>query len=151
MEYTIDISFDDCYETRYNEFLMKTLGDMIEDSIPSGNIIDETSADFDTSAYESKLNEFMDYYQDQDHQPPTNMKLVENKKKAEGPGLVGKLAKGVETAAKELIGSQVEWAKSKLKRAVLGNIYTYSLATIGQQAKGLLSGHVFSTANAIKN
>lgn len=151
MEYTIDISFDDCYETRYNEFLMKTLGDMIEDSIPSGNIIDEMSTDFDTSMYELKLNEFMDYYQDQDHQPPTNMKLVENKKKAEGPGIMGKLAKGVETAAKELIGSQVEWAKSKLKRAVLGNIYTYSLATIGQQAKGLLSGHVFSTANAIQN
>jgi hypothetical protein len=28
-EYTIDIHFDDCYETRYNEFMMKEFGDMI--------------------------------------------------------------------------------------------------------------------------
>lgn len=32
--YTIDIYFDDCYETRYNEFMMRTIGDMIKsDSI----------------------------------------------------------------------------------------------------------------------
>jgi hypothetical protein len=29
-EYTIDIHFDDCYETRYNEMMLASIGDMIE-------------------------------------------------------------------------------------------------------------------------
>ena len=28
-EYTIDIYFDDCYETRYNEFIAQSIGDMV--------------------------------------------------------------------------------------------------------------------------
>jgi hypothetical protein len=47
-EYTIDIYFDDCYETRYNEFLDRGFGDMIAlDTYVS--ITSEGSADYEYS------------------------------------------------------------------------------------------------------
>jgi hypothetical protein len=33
IEHNIEIFFDDCYETRYNEFLLKEMGDLIKNSI----------------------------------------------------------------------------------------------------------------------
>jgi hypothetical protein len=51
-EYTIEISYDDCYESRYNEFLMLNIGDVIKwDSDPNTPFIEQS----DIKKYANRL------------------------------------------------------------------------------------------------
>ena len=51
-EYTIDIYFDDCYETRYNEFIAQSIGDMV-----MWDIDNTSSYTVDTSEQNKRLSE----------------------------------------------------------------------------------------------
>lgn len=55
------------------------------------------------------------------------------------------------SVASELVGHAEELVKSKINKVVLGNLYNFSLSQSVSQVKQALSGHVFSTANAIKS
>lgn len=60
-EYTIDIFFDDCYEERYNEFMMRTIGDMI--AIDSAFIVFDSNNEqptFNGMSAESKAQQDTD-------------------------------------------------------------------------------------------
>ena len=52
-------------------------------------------------------------------------------------------------AVTQLFETGKSWVESKLERAILGNIYTYSLTRLEDQAKTLLNGGIMETANAI--
>lgn len=117
-EYTIDIYFDDCYETRYNEFMMKEFGDMIMWDVNFNAI----RSSFDKSSEQSqKLSERINYY---------------------NAGFLG-------NAADQLLTTGTNWAKSKVKGTLLGNLYTFSLSKLGDQISTLMNGGVMETANAI--
>ena len=138
-EYTIDISFDDCYETRYNEYIGKALGDMIRWDIDYSATYEEEIKFFDQS-------EFFDFYNDVERSAPENKKIEAKKatKENEKKGFL-------QTAANELIGHAKQFVGGVIKKAVLGNMHTFSLVRAADQVKDALSGHVFATANAIKS
>ena len=135
--------FDDCYEERYNEFLTTTLGDMIYwDTLTVDNIdLIDSNLDFPFGG-----DEFMDYYKHQERIEPDHKELTANKVTKTLPK-TGFLT----SVASELVGHAEELVKSKINKVVLGNLYNFSLSQSVSQVKQALSGHVFSTANAIKS
>ena len=117
-EYNIDIFFDDCYETRYNEFLLQEIGDCIMQDTSS--FIQDPSLDiipFYNEGLEKRLNFF-------------DKGFLAN--------LVGQVAN---------VG--VDAAKGLVNRALLGNLYTFSLTKMARQLKGVVEGDVWSTARGV--
>lgn len=119
-EYVIDIYFDDVYELRYNEFMMRTIGDMIKHDLDA-NLNSEVQQD--SIKMMDELNKRIDMY-----------------KSDEG---------FLSNAVNELVGAGKSIVSNKIKSAVLGNLYTVSLPTLASQVKGAVKGQVFSTASAI--
>lgn len=120
-EYTIDIFYDDAYENRYNEFLMRRIGDLI---------------DYDTNmAIDSKI------------QPDIPSRATELEKRINmyiDDTITGQMLKELKGAAGSIISN-------KIHNAVLGNLFTASLPTISTQLRGVTKGHVFETINAVKD
>lgn len=56
-EYTIDIFYDDAYEVRYNEFMLRTIGDMITYDIMS-NQSSKAQTDSNTNELKSRSNAY---------------------------------------------------------------------------------------------
>lgn len=144
LEYTIDISYDDCYETRYNEFMLKELGDFIE---WDWNYLVEHSEDEDsiiqiTGDVLYRIN----YYKDEDREEPKNKKFTKNIAKKEKEDW---LVNSVKNAVGQVIGTGINYGLHYLKRAVLGNLFTFSLTRMAGQLKSAASGNVWSTARAI--
>ena len=120
-EGTIDIYFDDCYEVRYNEFLMKNIGDEV--SIDLMRKYEPLPADIKLHR-EKVLKERIDAY--------NNDGFIKN-------------------AINQITGEVVSEGKSILKRAYLGNIYTASLSNVNDQVNDLMSGNIFNTVNTIQD
>lgn len=122
--YNIEISYGDCYEISYNEMLLKELGDVIA-----------------TDTQLVCLNDKNVLTVSNEYKTPDSLKsnnLITYK-----PGFLS-------NAAGQLIGTAVSKVKSTFKRAVLGNLYTYSLTQIGNQLKSAAQGNVIKTAQTIK-
>lgn len=119
LEYTININYDDCYENRFNEFMMRDIGDFIQtDLIELSNInIESVSQEYDkTIGHETQLKNRLN----------TN------------PTFAGRILGHVQ--------SKIE---TPLKSLYLGNLYTLSLSNLKDQAKDLLSGNIFGTYDAV--
>lgn len=122
LEYNIDILFDDCYENRYNEFLMRELGDIIENDVINND---------------GRLAEY-----DKPDNTRVSVELLNRLNYYEQKGFLS-------NTTSELTGTGKNIVEGLVKRAILGNIYTFSLTKMGDQANALLSGNVWSTARAI--
>ena len=126
-EYVITIHFDDCYESRYNEFILNSMGDFI--ALDTMNAIEmnnqanvpDSYNETDRVAKMAKLDSRMNHY--------------------DSTGLVN--------AANQLIGTAGNFITGKLKGAILGNLYTFSLTRLKDQASDLLAGDIWSTARAV--
>lgn len=119
-EYTIDIYFDDVYEQRYNEFMMKTIGDMIQSDYMLK--INNQNTDKRASDYEKELSERLNAYSSEGF---------------------------LSNATSQLIGAGKSFVENKLKSLYLGNLYTISPKTALSQLKGAAAGNVFSSVSAI--
>ena len=138
-EYNIEIFFDDCYETRYNEFMMNEIGDLIKTSAEQQVYKDKNS---------TKLNEKLNYYGDSQE---VNDEL-DNKNRFKENRIVKKVPKNnnfVSNAVGQLINLGVDHISGVVKKAVLGNLYTFSLTRLSNQAKGLIQGDIISTARHV--
>ena len=124
VEYTIDIHFDDCYETRYNEFSLKKFGDLIEYDMLNGLQI---------SKYEYKSQGIDKQQRDK----------LQDRINGYDKGFMG-------NAINQLVSTGVDKVTSLVERAILGNLYTFSLTKIGSQMKGLIQGNVMGTAKHIQ-
>lgn len=121
LEYEIIIKFDDAYENRYNEFMMREIGDMVEtDLIEVSNSAIFSYPQEDNAKYQSMLS-----------------KRTDDKK--------GYWAEVGEQAA----GVLVEQAKGALTSVYLGNLYGLSLSNVKDQVKDIMSGNIFNTVNAV--
>lgn len=161
-EYTIDIFFDDLYEYRYNEFSMKSMGDMltIDHLIYSINnqltkMTEEEKAN--SSSYKSLQKDLMskliNYFETED--------LGLGNDENESFEIFGKssdllkrvknlsLSKSLKNAASQLIGTGVNIVGGLVKRAVLGNLYTFSLTRMADQALSLAEGNIWTAARNI--
>jgi hypothetical protein len=135
-EYTIDIYFDDCYETRYNEILMKEFGDLIAWDVANRHVKTE------------KPNR--NYSEKQSYYATINETAANEEKKGFWSKLAAKATDAVSKAADQLVTTGLNWVDNHLKSAVLGNIYTYSLTNIGSQISALMNGNVLGSVNAVK-
>lgn len=194
-ECTIDISFDDCYEIRYNEFLLREIGDVIANDIKSwdNGLPDQTSNYFEESEpptsesdpnYQPNpnlLDSRIDYqYQKQDYYfnvidyetrpdpyghygeefevigsilSEKDKKTIEDEKnrqkKSSQDKKPNKFTKALINAGSQVVGTAYHYVSDKIKRALLGNLYTFSLTRLGDQLKAAANGDVWSTLRAV--
>lgn len=112
-EYTIDISFDDCYEHQFNESLFMGFGDMIQWDLISN---------------------------------------IEYNYEPEKPNFVIPTVDGFLTQAfNQVVETVKEAGGSILKKAVLGNLYTFSLTKMKDQLKSLSKGNIWGATHNVIN
>ena len=138
-EYTIDIFFDDCYENRYNEFMMRDIGDMI--SIDS-QIIDYGVWNDGGAKIDGNPEGFVV------QKDPTNTnhhvdRLYERSNVYENTSFG-------DAIMNELIGAGTRAVNSVVDKITLGNLHTMSLTRVGDQLKAASQGHLWSSVQAIK-
>lgn len=126
-EYTIDIYFDDCMEIRYNEFLLKTIGDLIQ-----------------LEHQNSSSNDLIDYYENNNETKKSTSDDSQFKKLDGYPKYENK--SGV---MYQLAGTAENIVSGLLKKAVLGNLFTFSLTRLGDQANALLNGDIWTVARGV--
>ena len=178
-EYNIDIHFDDCYETRYNEFLMSEFGDMILFDLKPNIVITEEEMsnsenegkDLKSIKKESKakqllnkLNDVLDYdftemFTPWDLKKENTGDYWDDKLGRNGDGRLlnypprPNTSKGgfLNNAKDQLIATGKSIVTSIIKKAVLGNLYTFSLTRISDQLRSLAKGDLISTARNVNN
>lgn len=127
-EYSIDIYFDDCYEDRYNEFMMKYIGDMI--------VWDAASTVTNSDGISNLIEK---------SKPTINAdasKILEQRSDLYDGGFL-------ENAINQLGQAGADWVKNKLTGLYLGNIFSFSTKTFIDQIKNLSSGNVIGAYNDV--
>ena len=159
-EYSIEIHFDNCYETRYNKFLAKELGDFIfmnanqpiMESQQATKIPSQPMQMNIPGAAAGKPIKFENNHTTlPDHIGSNNptIKTPEVFENATLPGHPGspELQKGwLQKIVDQLLQTGKGMVTSMIKRAVMGNLYTFSLTRIGDQLATLANGDILSTA-----
>lgn len=172
-EYNLEIYFDDCYETRYNEFLDKNgieFGDLLNLSLlepGSGRL----RWDYNYNEHDTQLNKlpgrnnisgtFIASNYDEIMRDVANNQLestaLRNKDKKwktagkfREAGFLEELLVGtIGGAAKQVGNYALDYVSSTLKKAVLGNLYTFSLTNVWDQIKSASKGNVVNTAQEL--
>jgi hypothetical protein len=162
-EFTIEISYDDCYEMNYNEFMIKEFGDFIEWDW-------DHLREYQEQAFNAKLyygmSTKLNFYGQIEDEEPNNTKFTNNlvqskiqrreaKKQEKFTKNIAKkekedwLINPIKNAVGQVIGTGINYGLHYLKRAVLGNLFTFSLTRMADQLKSAASGNVWSTARAV--
>lgn len=167
--YQIDINYNDCYEVSYNDIMMRTIGDVILTDLVNSSLNDNdyvSNAQTDNQSVIDKLNAKIhpDYNTGDSSSDSIESRLTPNmittfgnleKRKGKQsddvnveykveyePGFIG-------NAVGQVVGHAKQWVKSKINRAILGNLYTFSLTQMRDQARDLLSGNLIKTGMSI--
>lgn len=133
-EYTIDISFDDCYEHQFNESLFMGFGDMIQWDLISN--IEYNYEPEKPNSFIPTIDELLNWYTYHgayfDNIP--NIKYSNPTKQG-----------FLNNAFNQLIGTAKNIGTGVLKKAILGNLYTFSLTRLEDQLKSATQGNIWST------
>lgn len=170
--YQIDINYNDCYEVSYNDVMMRTIGDVILTDLVNASIKDEdykSQSQIDGSREllnikigQNSISDFSFLVKKQnnsglDLMPNTTITRFGNLAERTGnvtnnidvdykieyePGFVG-------NAIGQAVGHAAAWVKSKINRAIMGNLFTFSLTQLRDQAKDLLGGNLIKTGMSI--
>lgn len=129
--YSIEISYNDCYEISYNEHLMRTIGDVIKTD--TYNVVIEDNALIFGDSIDSK---------EQKDDAIQSIKIDERINITSDSALFNSI---------DQIGNAgLSFVKNKLTNAVLGNLYTYSLTKLGTQLSELEKGNIIKTGQSVK-
>lgn len=112
--YSIEISYKDCYEISYNDIMMRTIGDVILTDMP------RTAADYESKPQSDDL---------------VQQALLKSKRNPYDHGIIG-------NALEQVVGTATADVKNLAKKAILGNIYGYSLTGVVDYAKDILNGNL---------
>lgn len=137
--YTIDISYNDCYEISHNELLLKTIGDVITTDTYQAVISDGINISMGESL--PKLpNKF-----------ETEKASALKESAIKGPEISETTNKNsfLNKAIGQLEGHLKADLTHLLKRAVLGNIHTYSLTQIRDQINDAIQGNIIKTGMTV--
>lgn len=151
--YSIDILFDDVYETRYNEFMMQTIGDNISS--------DNVTVKFD--AMEKNIIGLSDYTPQKgantigSQETPVNNKLYDRIFYVDNS-----MDLGVDTSAlkdgvlsktiNNAVGMAVDFVEEQVNKAKLGNFLKLGSLTLSKAksiVNGIINGDVMSTAHSV--
>ena len=130
-KYTIEISYNDCYEESYNELLMRKIGDVITTDTYRA-IMDENGLNISRKPFESYA------------QTDSVIQSNEIEKRMEKPSSF------LENAVGQVVGTAKSYLERKFERAVLGNLHTYSLTQLASQADSAIRGDIIKTGQSIK-
>lgn len=128
--YTIDITYGDAFEVSYNDVIMREIGDVIE-------------TDINECLYENGI---------------LKVRTNESKPQMDDTDMIAELEsrtypyrKGfIENAVSQIAGTAKRFVEHKIERALLGNLHTYSLVTIGSQVSSAMEGNLLATIQAAK-
>lgn len=152
--YNIDISFDQVYENRYNEFLLNIMGDLVTDSllIPSLDIDDNKKKSL-ADKLEERINAYKyDESSENNAQGVGEDDSIKAKIKNKAKQIKGDFKNNFVSGAKDQfveLGRQA--AESLLKRVILGNLHTISLSRANDQINSLSQGNIIGTARALQD
>ena len=179
-KYSIEISYNDCYEESYNEVLMRKIGDVIatdtyraitnEDGLNVSKQSFESYAQDYTGIQEPELeyrmntatNNKENYFKDSNKLYSignlSERTAVFNKDTLETiydwgssvPESASYQPGFIENAVGQLVGTAKSYVERKLERAILGNLYSYSLTKIGSQIDEALQGNLIKTGQSVK-
>ena len=122
--FDINIFYDDCYETRYNEFLIESIGDMI-----IYDVVSREDANFH--------NEQINYHKQKAAQDLDKRANIDKK------GFL-------KNAVNNLIGAGTSAVNSFVKKIALGNLHSLRLSDLAKLGESVLEGDVFSTASSVR-
>lgn len=124
-KYTIDISYNDCYEISYNDIMMRKIGDVILTDLLN------SSSDSDYISHSQKDD--------------TNNSILfdyRSNRNSFGDGFLM-------TAAKQVAGHFTKDIKSLFTKAILGNLHTFSLTQLGTQLSEAAKGNLIKTGMTV--
>ena len=157
--YTIDITYNDCYEISYNDIMMRRIGDVILTDLANSSLRKTISAaQLDPVNGKTLLtlrtNPVYKPAKKTDDNVIVSFGNLETRTGAQSdvintqyrteyqPGFLA-------TAAGQVAGHLVADVKSLFTRAVLGNIYTYSLTQIKDQLTDAAQGNLIKTGMSV--
>lgn len=151
--YNIEISYKDCYEVSYNEFILRKIGDIISTDTYQA-IINAEDGFNSNSKYLSEVK------------PIDNRIIEEFNKRASNSAseLISRFKEENElnnkptgsergflsTALSEIVGHVTGHVSNKIKSAILGNLYTYSITEMASQLSALAKGKITQTGMSVK-
>ena len=136
-EYIINILYDDCYESRYNELMERTIGDLIQwDSVQTLYSENDALLVGDSVAQGTPNS----YYNNSSYCINQNI-MLDNRLHSNDPGFLTNVIG-------QAIMPGVDFVSTKLKGALLGNLHGYSLSKFGSQLKDLANGNVIGVVDA---
>lgn len=154
--HNINIFFDDCYESRFNEFHpdLGEVGDYILNDLEYSTLDGSENNGDKITKQKIELKNRLNAFKIIDHQDRLNNDdIISTKHSKKGSNGIS-LGKSLVNAAKSVIHNYADPLVSKLKRAFLGNLYTFSLpsaaATIGKFANGNVYGGINDAKKYIK-
>lgn len=152
-EYTIDIHFDDCYESRYNEFAVSEFGDYIIDILGKDKVEDGVSKNFaKATQYEASIA--ATGAEDNSHGIANTWDnpYATRSRRLDGFPAAPKVKKEgfLMNAVDQLVSTGMSVVDSFFKKAVLGNLYTFSLTRIGSQLKQLGQGDILTSVRNVE-
>lgn len=171
--YQIEILYNDCYEVSYNDIMMRTIGDVIISDLINASISEDSYVSYEQTnpvGYQQQLNRRLKPVYE-DNTMSAIDKLTEKATDAMGinktarfgnletrkgstgdivmdyrveyePGFIG-------NAIGQAVGHAKQWVKGKINRALMGNLFTFSLTQMASQAKDLLGGNLIKTGMSI--
>ena len=170
--YDIEISYNDCYEISYNELMLRTIGDIIatdtyqavldESGINLSNVSVKSEAQKDnaTNLEDLKIRAELSKYAaqtedglsfDEKNEIYSLGNLAQNKNDRKTVYESSQYTPGfLENAIGQLVETGKSFIEHKLKRAVLGNLYTYSLTKIGSQLSEAAKGNLIHAGQSVK-
>ena len=166
--YTIEISYDDCYEISYNDQIMKAMGDMIAmdtwQAVISDGVVKDTlpkikapeaKAIANTPNDKLKIPEVPEVKKYNTTSTVTYGNIYED----DSLNRVGTSTRQdkveyvpgfISNAVGQVAGHLKKDLTSKLKRAVLGNLYTMSLTKVASEIGDLMEGNLIKTGMTAK-
>ena len=163
-EYSIDISYDDMYENRYNEFLAKNIGDFVAedmDLLSAGVIPDSKISNSVIESGYKKLSDNLGLYDNDitleqsaasdskklfSHQTMLNKAV--NMVSGELKETVGSVMEAGPNIIRQIAGGAIKTNTDQLKKVVLGNLYGFSVTDTVDKVQQILSGDIYMASKA---
>jgi hypothetical protein len=140
-EYTIDIYFDDCYETRYNEFTLREIGDFIIQDLYGIPDIKSTSVDKNDKNDLPNITSTNNYSADKN----IKQKLTDRIHYFEPDGKIkDNILKQLERTGKNIVHGFVN-------KIALGNLYKISPTRLAEQINSAKKGNVWAAVNTVED
>ena len=172
--YQIEILYNDCYEVSYNDIMMRTIGDVILSDLVNASVTDDSYISHEQTSPQDHIIDQLNSRLKPIFEDNTTSDIDALVEKASDMMGINKTARFgnlatrngstgdivmdyrieyesgfIENAIGQVAGHAKQWVKGKVNRALMGNLFTFSLTQMKDQAKDLLQGNLIKTGMSI--